>query len=552
MFGIGFGELLLFGIIIFFLFPSKIPVAFRELGKLLGKFKQFKNELMEEIKIDDNTRAQSRVAKEVRIKKSETTKVENIQDESAKQALNDLREMDRNWNSWSTEKIVPYLFDKNESVKQEAYRLLLIDPLFAFRGRKTLSADDYAGAFGRCPAQSETLVRYFRPERIKTFSRIIEQIPDEQFEDTLIHMALLPGIQNLDIDAIFSGSKQQYRQRLEQYIKDNIKTTFPSQLTVVPTFQCNMNCSYCFNREAISENAPIMNIDLYKTILKNLRAEGTKVVNLFGGEPSIVPDIDRYVQEIIASDMQYYFATNGTVELDTFKKLITPKALQSVTFHIQEDNEYSPSQIANLMENVRYVNEQRIPIILRYNLHEQTTENWQFFEKYFRQLNEFVLSFAVAFPSPNKSNMYVPLHSLKQYTKKILSLIAYVMDSVNINSVQLVFAKPFPLCLFNEDELQVIMRYTTIKNVCELDQNNYRNNCTVNPDLSYNPCMALVSKDFTFPGFTDFSSVDPEYIRKTEAMTKKPLLDVCVSCPLHATGLCQAACYAYAIHSDET
>lgn len=218
-----------------------------------------------------------------------------------------------------------------------------------------------------------------------------------------------------------------------------------------------------------------------------------------------------------------------------------------ITFHVERDEFYTEEQLHLLMENMEKAARARIKVILRYNMQDPEKRNWQFLDKYRLMLPEFIFSFGLVFPSISGDNTHIGLSDMRAFREKILSLIRYVVDRPYSRNYKIVFAKPFPLCFFRGEELAYVLKHTLVKNVCEISQNNNGNNIIFNPDGTYNPCMALISRDYQFSPVSRLDTLPSEYQEKLKELQKTALLPECEVCSLHRRGICQAACYAYTV-----
>jgi len=123
----------------------------------------------------------------------------------------------------------------------------------------------------------------------------------------------------------------EYKELLENHLEDS--SIF--NVVVMPTLNCNLSCSYCFQKNKITSN------DLsYSNIIKIIdeifnwtKNKKIKKINttFFGGEPTLRPDIiDRYITEFHKknkSKIEYScnIVTNGVelsqLHIDLLKKL---------------------------------------------------------------------------------------------------------------------------------------------------------------------------------------------------------------------------------------
>jgi hypothetical protein len=89
------------------------------------------------------------------------------------------------------------------------------------------------------------------------------------------------------------------------------------------TGDCNMACSYCFAREALEHLAPgrAMPRETFATALACLARSGVDEVRLLGGEPTLHPQFDEFVDVAMATGRRLVIFSNGLVRREAFDKL---------------------------------------------------------------------------------------------------------------------------------------------------------------------------------------------------------------------------------------
>lgn len=99
---------------------------------------------------------------------------------------------------------------------------------------------------------------------------------------------------------------------------------FPAHVAISVTNRCNLKCSYCF---AAYNNKDSDDITTEKMIslINELHARGTRLINLTGGEPLIRKDIKKIVDYItVKKGMKCSMSTNGHLlenNIDTLKNI---------------------------------------------------------------------------------------------------------------------------------------------------------------------------------------------------------------------------------------
>lgn len=104
-----------------------------------------------------------------------------------------------------------------------------------------------------------------------------------------------------------------FRQKLyNKYIADNINNS-TLNLTVLPTYKCNFNCSYCFEGKKYNS---IMSEKVINQLIQFIKAK-TNIKDLsflwFGGEPLLALDIIRNILKKIESEINLPIISHGII-----------------------------------------------------------------------------------------------------------------------------------------------------------------------------------------------------------------------------------------------
>ncbi len=106
---------------------------------------------------------------------------------------------------------------------------------------------------------------------------------------------------------------------------------FPLVLMLEPLFRCNLACAGCGRiREYKDILDRTMSLD---DCLAAVDAAGAPVVSITGGEPLLLPNIDRIVQEIIARKRFVHLCTNGVL-LEASLDKFTPSPYMAFVLHL--------------------------------------------------------------------------------------------------------------------------------------------------------------------------------------------------------------------------
>jgi radical SAM protein with 4Fe4S-binding SPASM domain len=86
--------------------------------------------------------------------------------------------------------------------------------------------------------------------------------------------------------------------------------TAPDYIQFYPTLRCNRACDFCFNRSmpAMAD----MTHEAFRAMLDKLQALSVKTLDIIGGEPTLHPDIVRFVAEANDRGLSVNLSSNGT------------------------------------------------------------------------------------------------------------------------------------------------------------------------------------------------------------------------------------------------
>ena len=86
--------------------------------------------------------------------------------------------------------------------------------------------------------------------------------------------------------------------------------TGPDYIQFYPTLQCNLSCSFCFNRAL----PPLqdMPLDAYENMIGVLAHAKVRTLDIIGGEPTMHPEIVGIIREAGAHGLHVNISTNGT------------------------------------------------------------------------------------------------------------------------------------------------------------------------------------------------------------------------------------------------
>ncbi len=88
-------------------------------------------------------------------------------------------------------------------------------------------------------------------------------------------------------------------------------TPFPYRVTWDMTYRCNLLCKHCFVIHQNEAKNVIDSIETNSKILEQILQVKPFIVSLAGGEPLMVPNINKIIKKLCLNDIQVTIATNG-------------------------------------------------------------------------------------------------------------------------------------------------------------------------------------------------------------------------------------------------
>lgn len=357
----------------------------------------------------------------------------------------------------------------------------------------------------------------------------------------------LPGLHQLAAEWDAPGLIPAVRERLRQQWEAAEAQRFAPQIMIAPSWNCSRGCAFCFVSDR--DRSRVMSTREFAEVLDRIAPPGELTrVNLFGGEPTELPNLIELAGEMAHRGLRFSLPTNALCDPGWFATVLGIPNLEHVTVHIDHPASYSGPERERLTANLRALASRRTAAVFRYNLTGAETDSWEALDAFLDILPQAPLSFAVAFPSCSRDNQHVPLRDLSRLAGTIGALVRHVDRSWPQRP--LVLSKPFPLCAFTEADLREILARVDVRNICELDRQGFRDQLLVGPDGTMSPCMALGGEEYRLAEVRDRNAAARHFAERLAPLIRRALDRQCRDCALFECGMCQAACYAYAGETD--
>lgn len=305
------------------------------------------------------------------------------------------------------------------------------------------------------------------------------------------------------------------------------------------TLECNMNCPHCFAK-ATQVETKNMSREVFLESLDFLERSGIKQVRLLGGEPTLHPDFDWFLAQILARKLPLFLFSNGFMPKATLKSLekFTPENL-SILINANP-LEQSFSHINKKLEEVfrRFNRSVKLGYTIRAknpNLDFLTS----LIEKYSLKKS---IRLGLANPCLNSENDFLPAKDYKAIGNSIYEFYLKIKNK----HIQIDFDCGFVACMFPEDFLIVYLEKIT-------------NSCGAIPDIlpdgSVISCYPLASfhRLKLIPESTA-KELNERLDGAAEMYRNIGIFPECSTCQFKASNLCSGGCLTLAmkrLHSCE-
>ena len=445
-----------------------------------------------------------------------------------------LKRFSNNVRSVDLEYLVSQLIDPVEECRGVAIDILmkkLLLPLFASWNTpaNNIVADDLL--FGSLAKRFESfayeLTGFVRQVAINTENK-------EILISSLIHFRemehyFLPAIKcYLGRDGIDLYQKQKLR--IE-------KLHYPRQMILALTFDCNLNCSYCYAKD---HSEPVMEDSTFLNIIEWMQQNSCHRISFTGGEPTCHPHFSEYLELAKTKGFEIYFSSNGIFSQDICKKIAAIKPL-NVGIHLTNQKSYKPGQLDIIATNFQYLYEKSVPLFLRINFDSINHEFLDFVFSFTQKYTVKYINFAIAFPAESKKNSFVKSGDIHRYKDYILE---FLQQCANQNIVARL-AKPIPFCLFSLEELENIILQHEINHQCTVFKNSFTNDIIVNPDSSIAPCIGVDRPGKSLLSFASHKDLRHYQKSRMQSLMKIPFSNQCEKCLFWLEKKCRGTCLAY-------
>jgi organic radical activating enzyme len=342
----------------------------------------------------------------------------------------------------------------------------------------------------------------------------------------------------INLSTYFKGLKSDLSHLFPKY-KDTKKeqtTDACRQLMIFITGKCNLNCSYCFSNELQQTE---MSLSDFEEILHWAKHNQVVQVPLCGGEPLSHTYFDEMLQLIGKQGFKTYFASNFTIDCSMLKNF-NANIIDVIYIHIT-DHALKNAHLRNqLLKNVEYAKKKKIELICRTNIIDKNPPIKKWFQ-FLQETSIRSLNIALTFPTFKANNNYIDIHSFKEYRFVIEEIIKKTKEQ----NIALYFAKPIPLCIFDEQMSNYLFASTNFHALCNVNEQNHTRNLCVNNQKEFYACLGVTSSSLKFRKNMKWQELENFCTDMIYPLLTKPLWEKCLDCFFFDRKLCQGACLSY-------
>ncbi|XCH79182.1 MAG: radical SAM protein [Candidatus Dehalobacter alkaniphilus] len=318
-------------------------------------------------------------------------------------------------------------------------------------------------------------------------------------------------------------------------------------MNIMLTNYCNLKCSYCF-ANCDPKNKVNISDENYANILDFFKRSGHAELRLLGGEPTLHPKFEQWVNEGIADPFfgKIQLFTNALVlDQKLSHSIVHPKV--SFLINLNGPKVIGEHLYNKTIENVEYL----VFEYQRRNLEPLVTLGINIFEPDFdytyiinqsKKLKLRTIRYSITVPSNNSQP-----GTLQHYESFVPRLVDFLDECHAKNIIPHIDCNNPPKCIFSNEQLVdfIYSGYDIIhKEMC-------RPVMDIRPDLSVARCF--VFEDYLSVNIIDFNTVaeiQEFFIREIDSKRfNNPAFKECGGCRFWQERKCQGGCLGYNIQN---
>jgi len=312
------------------------------------------------------------------------------------------------------------------------------------------------------------------------------------------------------------------------------------------TETCVRSCPYCFAKQYMKD-ADVMDALTWDNLIyvtDFLIASGERHISLLGGEPLIHPNLAEFIIYLNKRGIIVTVFTSGIMPESKFtlfaeKMFSFPDLNAAFVVNVNEPRFSKPSELDKVR---KFLSTFAQRASLSFNIYRLDFD-MAFLANYIIDYNlNRHIRLGLAHPIPGKKNTYISPEYFDKVKDKLLDYFAE-FEKLHIDPG---FDCGFPMCMFNDEELGRIFKYTVGQCAFQCGPA-----IDIGTDLSVWSCFPLSDfKKRSLLDFNDFAEVIDFYNTEIEKVRQEGggIYPACATCLYRQKRLCSGGCLAHVLN----
>lgn len=300
------------------------------------------------------------------------------------------------------------------------------------------------------------------------------------------------------------------------------------------SYACNTDiCSYCYARAQRVNRT--MTVDSFRNVLRWMKEiSNCTGINLVGGEPTIIPSLDEYLDTASMEGFDVTIYTNGRFEASRAVELSGHPAVTEVIFHYEPlFFENYPDHREQLVRNLRILSQKNLGII--YCI---TSSDFEY-KECLALAREFHAQLRWIFATPTSGGTpFMTLEEMKGAGARLQEFLLHCRSE----GVKTVPDLSVPICVFDRDFLETNAEDLGLVKLCYPF-------VSIEPDLSTRFCTSV--SETRCDCISDSESLRRAILESRSArkrLNRRLAFRECKECPEHNVS-CQGGCLTYKVYT---
>lgn len=325
----------------------------------------------------------------------------------------------------------------------------------------------------------------------------------------------------------------------------------PINLDVMITDFCNQNCPFCFAREEMK--SPLkkeMSFKDFKMIVKKHRESGGLTISLIGGEPTIHPKFNQFLEYSLKYFPRVFIATNGLFSYEVEKMLLKYGYRITLFINISTPGFIFNKKIRkNVLQHIRTLKSSTEIVLVVINKFLNSKDAINIINLIDRELFKYITVRLIVEGVVAGTKNYITIDEFPKIGKNFFKVFKYV-EKQKPKSIQIIKSSIFP-CMFTSQQRRYLKQKGFLK-IFHCHPKFGERSFFITPALIAFKCYPLSTRDrLKITKKTDFKKIREYYQSLQDEYHKKYILPKCKRCPFWGLeeGKCPGPCLGFKINA---